>query len=143
MLDTLVRNRIAVKIRLAQDGDGARIGALARASGFSLEGIDWTAGVYPNWLVAERDGAVVGAIQIILSKPIGWLEMLSLDPELSRRQKALAVKALILSGGAALRRFGAQMAMGCVPDEMTSYKRVLVKRGVVDTGSGFVMAMRL
>ena len=127
----------------AKTADGARIGALARASGFALEGVDWTAGVHPHWLVAERDGEVVGAIQIILSKPIGWLEMLSLDPELSRRQKALAVKALILSGAASLRGFGAQMAMGTVSEEMARFRRILKKRGVVDTGSGFVMAMRL
>ena len=69
--------------------------------------------------------------------------MLSLDPELSRRQKALAVKALVLSGGASLRHFGAQMVMGTVSEEMARFRRILKKRGVVDTGSGFVMAMRL
>ncbi len=40
--------------RLAQDADGPRIGELALASGFGLEGIDWSS-VHPFWLVAERD----------------------------------------------------------------------------------------
>ncbi len=41
---------------------------------------------------------MIGAIQIILAKPIGWLEMLSLDPELSHRDQAQAVKALVEFG---------------------------------------------
>ncbi len=43
-----------MKVRLAQDADGPRIGELARASGFGVEGIDW-ATVHPFWLVAEHD----------------------------------------------------------------------------------------
>ena len=31
-----------MKVRLAQDADGPRIGELARASGFGVEGIDWS-----------------------------------------------------------------------------------------------------
>ena len=131
-----------MKVRLAQDADGPRIGELARASGFGVEGIDWSR-VHPFWLVVERDGEVVGTIQIILSKPIGWLEMLSLDPGLSHRDKAVAVKALVQFGAMSLGIFGAQMAMGSVPSELTGYMRVLAKRGVVDTGSGQTMAKRL
>ncbi len=131
-----------MKVRLAQDADGPRIGELARASGFGVEGIDW-ASVHPFWLVAERDGEVIGAINIVLSKPIGWLEMLSLDPDLSHRDQAMAVKALVERGAIALKVFGAQMAMGTVPEELGEYRQVLRKRGVVDTGSGFTMAKRL
>lgn len=131
-----------MKIRLAQDDDGPRIGELARASGFGVEGIDWSS-VHPHWLVAERDGAVIGAIQIILARPIGWLEMLSLDPDLSHRDQAMAVKALVERGTIALKHFGAQLAMGVVPSEMVGYQRILEKRGAVDTGSGHTFAKRL
>ena len=41
--------------------------------------MDWSE-VYPFWLVAE-DEKIVGALQIILAKPIGWLEMLVLDTD--------------------------------------------------------------
>ncbi len=54
----------------------------------------------------------MGAIQIILAKPIGWLEMLSLDPWLGRWDQAMAVKALVERGAIALKAFGAQTAMG-------------------------------
>ena len=119
-----------------------RIGELARASGFGVEGIDWSR-VHPFWLVAERDGEVVGTIQIILAQPIGWLEMLSLDPDLTRREQAMAVKALVERGTIALKAFGAQIAMGVVPSEMVGYQRILAKRGAVDTGSGQTFAKRL
>lgn len=131
-----------ISIRLAEDADGPRIGELARASGFGVEGIDWTS-VHPHWLAAELDGRVVGAIQIILSKPIGWLEMLSLDPDLTPREQAMAVKALVERGLLSLKVFGAQLAMGVVPSEMVGYQRILERRGAVDTGSGHTWAKRL
>ena len=104
-----------MKVRLAQDDDGPRIGELARASGVGVEGIDW-ASVHPFWLLAERDGAVIGAIQIILAKPIGWLEMLSLDPELGHRSQAQAVKARV--------EFGANSSdLDCVGKAITAAAR--------------------
>ncbi len=42
-----------MKVRLASNDDGPRIGELARASGFGLEGIDWSS-VHPFWLVAGK-----------------------------------------------------------------------------------------
>jgi hypothetical protein len=131
-----------VKVRLAQDADGPRIGDLARASGFGVEGIDWSR-VHPFWLAAELDGRVVGAIQIITAQPIGWLEMLSLDPDLSHREQAVAVKALVERGTIALKAFGAQMAMGTVGGDRRSYMRVLERRGAVVVATGKLFAKRL
>lgn len=131
-----------MKIRLAQDVDGPRIGELAKLSGFTVDELDWSE-VHPFWLVAEREGEIVGTIQIILAKPIGWLEMLSLDPELGHREQAMAVKALVLCGKQSLKVFGARVVMGVVPTEMTGYMRILEKRGAVDTGSGNTFAIRV
>jgi hypothetical protein len=130
-----------VKIRLAQDADGPRIGELARASGFGVEGIDWSE-VHPFWLVAE-DEKIVGALQIILAKPIGWLEMLVLDPDLTQLARARVVKRLASAGMTALKRFGAQIVMFSVPFEEKAYKKALKKRGAVVTSSGNVLAKRL
>ena len=131
-----------MKIRLAQNEDGPRIGELAKASGFGVEGIDWSS-VHPFWLVVERDEEVIGAIQIILSKPIGWLEMLSLDPDLTHREQAMAVKTLVERGLISLRAFGAQVARGTVPFKLGGYKRILERRGAIVTGSGHVITKRL
>ena len=131
-----------MKIRIATNEDGPRIGELAAFSGFAIEGIDWSR-VHPFWLAAERDKIIIGALQIILSCPIGWLEMLSVDPELSHIQRAKTTKALVNAGLLSLKRFGAQVAMWSVPFELKSYKKILKKRGAVVTSSGNVMAKLL
>ncbi len=131
-----------MNVRLAQDADGSRIGELARHSGFTVDGLDWSE-VHPFWLVAEREGEIVGAIQIILAKPIGWLEMLVLESDLSHRDRARAVKSLVTAGLTSLKGFGAQLVMGAVPFEEKSYKRALKKRGAVVTSSGNVLGKLL
>ena len=130
-----------MKIRLAQDADGPRIGELAKFSGFTVDGLDWSE-VHPFWLVAE-DEKIVGALQIILAKPIGWLEMLVLDPELTELARARVVRKLASAGMTALKGFGAQLVMGSVPHELKSYKKALKKRGAVVCSSGNVLASRL
>ena len=99
--------------------------------------------MHPFWLVAERDKIIIGALQIILSCPIGWLEMLSVDPGLSHIRRARTTKALVNSGLLSLKRFGAQVAMWSVPFELKSYKKILKKRGAVVTSSGNQLAKLL
>lgn len=129
-----------MKIRLAQNKDGPRIGQLAKHSGYTVD-LDWSE-VHPFWLVAEDD-KIVGALQIILSKPIGWLEMLVLDPDIPQLARARVVRKLATAGMTALKGFGAQVVMFSVPFEEKSYKRALKKRGAVVASSGNVMIKRL
>ena len=129
-----------MKIRLAQNEDGQRIGELAKHSGFTVD-IDWSE-VHPFWLVAE-DEKIVGALQIILAKPIGWLEMLVLDPDLSQMNRARTVKGLASAGMTALKQFGAQLVMFSVPFEEKTYKKALKKRGAVVTSTGNILAKLL
>ncbi len=136
-----------MKIRLAQNSDGPRIGELARASGFGVDGLDWS-DIYPHWLVAERDdpendAGVVAAIQVSLGKPIGRLEMLVADRGLGHRERALVVRELLLQGLATLRQSGAQVAMGVLPFGERAYKRLLKRRGAVVAFSGNAMLKRL
>ncbi len=133
-----------MNVRLATDADGPRIGELTQASGFGVEGIDWSQ-VYPFWLVVEAGagGEVLGTIQVIQGQPIGWLEMLSLDPGLTQRGRAMAVKALVGFGVISLKAFGCQVIRGTVPFALESYTKILERHGAVITGSGNVMTMRL
>lgn len=130
-----------MKIRIAQNEDGPRIGELARQSGFTVDGLDWSE-VHPFWLVAE-DEKVIGALQVILAKPIGWLEMLVLDPNLAELARARVVKKLATAGMTALKGFGAQLVMFSVPYEEKSYKKALKKRGAVVTSTGNILAKLL
>lgn len=131
-----------MNLRLANNLEGARIAELLLQNEFTIDGLDWTE-VYPHWLVAEDGESIIGCVQIILSRPVGWLELLSLEPALGRKRKARTVKALVSHGAALLKGFGAQVAMGSVPDGLESYMTVLLRRGAVVTSRGFMVAKRL
>lgn len=136
------RRSAKITTMVAMGANGPRIGELVKAAGFQADGLDWSE-VHPHWLIAKRDSEIIGCLQIVLSKPMGWLENLSIEPSLSRRAKERTIKVLLEAGLAALKVFGAQLAVGCVPDDLESYIKVLENRGAVNTGHGFVMAKRL
>ena len=129
-------------IRLATDKDGPRIGELVQQNGFQVSELDWSE-VAPWWLVSVEEQKITGAIQICPGKPTGRLEMLSVDPGLDPMPKARTVKELVEQGSATLAMGGSQIAIGVIPFEMKSYKRLLKRRGTVVISSGNVMAKRL
>ncbi len=133
---------MSLTVRIASDDDGPRIGELGREQGFPIDDIDWSR-VNPYWLVAEDDGRIIGALQFCLALPMGWLEMMFINQELSHRERAQTVKALVERGLLALKAFGAQLAMGSVSLEMKSFKRIMKRRGGVVLSSGSLMAKRL
>ena len=104
-----------VTVRMATNDDGPRIGEIAQDD--PIAGLDWS-DVAPYWLVAEIDGAIVGALQLCLAKPFGWLEMLFLDGALDDLPRGRVVKALVERGLLALSAFKAQAALGTVPHDM-------------------------
>ncbi len=130
-----------MNIRLATNDDGGRIQELLTEGGFTVEGLDWS-DIEPYWLVAEEE-QIIGCIQIILAKPVGWLEFLGLEPSLGKKRKARAMKALVSHGAALLKGFGAQLAMGTVPEDLESYLTVLRHRGAVVTSRAVIVAKRL
>lgn len=133
---------MAVNIRLAENADGATIEKLSREGGFNVDGLDWS-DIYPHWLVAENGNGIIGCIQVSLGKPIGRLEMMCIDSDLTHRERAMTVKHLALSGAATLKKYGGQVMMIVVPFEMKSWKKVLKKRGAEVAFQGNTMIKRL
>lgn len=131
-----------LNIRMAQNTDGETIQSLVQHAGFTIDGIDWS-DVYPYWLVAENGAGVIGCIQVLPAKPMGWLEMLGTDQALSDPQRAKAVKALVIAGSAMLKQAGAQLAIGVIPFEMRSYTKILKRRGARVVSRGNIIAKRL
>lgn len=129
-------------VRVSTDEDGEQIHELLKGMGFTIDGLDWSS-VGSYWLVAEIDGKMVGCIQIIAGKPIGWLEMLSYDQSLGDMEKARTVKTLVEGGNGGLAMLGCTAVMGTVPFELKSYKKVLKRRGAVIVSSGNIFAKRL
>lgn len=130
-------------IRIAHASDGPAIGRLITDAGWSIDGLDWS-NVAPFWLVASDAGKIVGCIQVALSRPIGYLEMLAVDTGITDGFKRQAlVQDLLTQGLAVHHRNGCQMVAGVVPFAMKGFKKVLKKRGCRVVAYGNVMVKRL
>ncbi len=129
-------------IRVSEDDDGPYIHGLLAGMGFTIDGLDWS-GTAGFWLIAEIGDQIVGCVQLIAGKPVGWLELLAYDQELSDRNRAKVVKGLLEGGMGGLGMFGASAVMGSIPFEHKSYKAIVKKRGFVIVNSGNLIAKRL
>ena len=132
----------APHIRLAENKDGRVIRGLVEKQFGVLEQLDWD-DIAPYWLVAERDGRIVGAIQTCPSRPVGRLEMLTVDRTLGHREKALVIKALAYAGMGLLKGHRSAQVQMFIPEDLSEYRAVLEKRGAVILDTGHMLAKRL
>ncbi len=130
-----------MNVRLATNADGPRIAELVSTQ--TGAGLDWT-NIYPYWLVAEKGGAIVGCLNVALSKPVGRLEFMGLDDSLSPHARGKTFRGLVMQGMATLKAHGTEAIFSVVPFELKSYKRVLKKHfGAVIVGQGNMIIARL
>ena len=128
-------------IRLALNEDGPRVEELASPQ--TGPGLDWS-GIYPYWLVAEKEGKIIGCLNVALSKPVGRLDILAIDNSLSPHARGKAVRELILQGIATLKASGSTACLSIVPFKLKSYKRILKKHfNAVVVEQGNVIIRRL
>lgn len=126
------RHEARPRIRMARADEGPVVDWLLLQSGRHgrLEGIDWTQSIAPYWLIAEdEEGIAVGCLQVNPGKPLGRLDWLGVPAYLPRRQKALIVRDLLLTGISTCRESGSQVVAGIVDDKLIDYQRLLVRRG--------------
>ncbi|MGI9297621.1 MAG: hypothetical protein ACR2QC_06965 [Gammaproteobacteria bacterium] len=122
--------------RLAEDSDGPRIRQLIAQTQADIEGLDWSE-IRPYWIVVDREGEPVGCLNVALSKPVGRLDFLAIDPGLGPHARGRVVRALILQGLSALRRAGCSASISQVPFELKTYKKLLKKHfGAMVVGQG-------
>ena len=127
-------------IRLAQNSDGERVGELVSPQ---IGGFDWS-DIYPYWLVYEKEGKVIGCLNVAPSKPVGILDFLALDPSLTSHTRSKVVRGLILQGIATLKAGGSEASLSVVPFELKSYKKILKKHfDAVVAGQGNMIMRRL
>jgi predicted N-acetyltransferase YhbS len=93
--------------------------------------------VYPYWVVSEKDGEVVGCIQVIPAKPIGQLENMGVREDLPQRERIRIGRTLVYHGLGVLRAYGSKAVASMVEDE--KFQHVAEKRGWVATNRGAVM----
>jgi hypothetical protein len=132
---------LKTNVRIAKTDDAADIKRLLAASDQDLpvpfENIEGF------WLVAEREGKVVGCLQICYGRPIGCLEMMALDKDLSVMASGHARWDLALTGMAMLHRSGASYVRCFIPFRDKAHKNALRKRGAKVADNGNMMLRRL
>ena len=126
-----------MSVRLALNEEGERIGELI---GLDL---DWSE-VYPYWLVYEKDNRILGCLNVALSKPIGILDQLKIDPDVGPHTRGRIVRALILQGIATLKADDTHVCVSMIPFELKAYKKLLKKHfGAEVIGQGNIVMTRL
>ena len=131
-----------IAIRLAQNDDGPDIGRMFVDTHYPLDNADW-GNVAGNWIVADREGEVVGALMFGATRPIGVLELLLTKPAIGKRTRERVVKMMLESGLVLLAGMNCDVAMGAVPNELLDYLTVLQNRGAVVTAHCSVVVKRL
>lgn len=135
--------RPQITARIAVNEEGPYIYQLCEAMGFGgLEFLEWR-DIYPHWLVAEMNGEVVGAIEVLVGKPVGRAEFLSIRQDLHHIDRARISKLLLITAMATLIQAGSQVMMGIVPFENKQFKRMLKKRGGFICSTGNMIAIGL
>lgn len=125
-----------MKIRLAENEDGPRVRQLVAEAQADIEGLDWSS-IYPHWIVAEKDGKIAGCINVAVSKPIGRLDFLAVDPALRPHARGKVVRALINQGLATLTHVGCSASVSQIPFGLQAYKKVLKRHfGAIVIGQG-------
>lgn len=116
-----------VEIRLALDAMGPQIASVLGDNGIFLEHADW-AKVYPSWLIATVGDEVIGCLQVVYSKPVGYLEFLQVRPSASRRARAQAIHKLLAQGFATLQMGGCQYVSAAVSQKNHGFAAIVERK---------------
>lgn len=113
-------------VRLARIEDGDAIKGLLVSEDMDIPGISWLNNE-PFWAVAERDGEIVGCIQIVGSKPIGYINFLVVK----KKCRGKVTFGLISYALQQLRAMNVSGFMFFVGDDMEKWARAVVKGGAI------------
>jgi hypothetical protein len=145
---------MSVTYRLARDEDGAALGKLFRAADYADHGVDWeTAAVGNWWLLAEREGEVRGAVQIIASRPWGYIGEIVVHPDergrrqdgagsLAKRPGTIGYK-LYMHALALLQEAGVEVVMGVIHEQLSGLQKIVTRYGATELGRYKLYGMRL
>lgn len=139
-----------IAYRLSTETDGPAIGKLFAACDYGDLGVDWhAANVANGWFVADRDGEIVGAIQLCVGQPYGLLGYCLVLPNLRARddaghgrfgkpgQIALTLHMVALH---LLKETGAQVVL--TTTDLPGSKRCLLRYGAMSLGPTELFARR-
>ncbi len=107
-----------------------------------FDGMDMS-GAENYWLLAEKDGDVLGSLLIVFAKPYAFIDFLCLLEGLSDIDRGRAVSYLTKAADLALSAAGASFIVGAIPHELKTYRRVAKRRGYRTAASGALMYKRV
>lgn len=134
--------RDMVEIRLAVNEAGPAIAAVLKENGIELQGVKWD-NVSPHWLIATVEDDVVGCCQVVVSKPVGYVEFLFVRPSLGFKVKAIAIRKLMIQSMAALRLAGCNYVGGFVSQKNGKFADVIKKINFAKAFSADLYVKRL
>jgi hypothetical protein len=134
--------RDSVVIRLATNEAGPLIAEILKENDIELNGADWSK-VFPHWLIATVDDEVIGCCQVVVSKPVGYLEFLLVRPSVSFKLRAVALRKLAIQGMATLYHGGAQYVAGMVAVKDQKFLDVIEKLNVKPLYTAHLVVKRL
>ena len=135
---------MTVSVTLAGPQNMADVARLCEQMGYNLpyDELDWEAS-FPYWLVARINEDIVGCLQVVPARPMGYVEFMSLDEALEPITKARVFKA-IEEQAKAVMQLGGSTLMGCmITFPFKNFKRLLKRRGYDVVASGNVLATRI
>lgn len=118
-----------VEIRLAVNAAGPAIAAVLEENGITLPGVSWD-NVAPHWLIATVDDDVIGCVQVVVSKPVGYMEFLFVKKAAPFKLKAIAIRKLMLQGMATLTLGGCQYVGTAISRKNHKFSGVVEKLNV-------------
>lgn len=139
-LTRAARLRDKVKVRLASNAAGPEIGRILAENGVLFPDADWS-DVFPYWLIATVEDEVIGCVQVLPAKPVGCLKFLYVKPSAGFKNRALSMRALLISGMATIHGSGAQWLCGDV--NPGKFRNVLAKLNFVQMDETSLMVKRL
>ena len=134
----------SVTTALAKQSDMGDIMRLCQQMDYDLpyNDIDWE-GSFPYWIVARINEDIVGCLQVVPSRPMGYAEFMALDEALEPMPKARVFKALETQARAVMQLCGSSM-MGCmITFPFKNFKKLLKRRGYDVVASGNMLATRI
>ena len=118
------------------------IAELLKDNGIELHGADWSK-VSPHWLIACQGDEVLGCCQVVVSKPIGYLEFLFVKPSAHFKLRAIALRKLAIQGMSTLYYGGAQYVAGMVAVKDQKFLDVIEKLNVLPLYTAHLVCKRI
>lgn len=134
--------RDRVQVRIAVDDCGPEIGRLLSENGVVLPDESW-ASVFPNWLIATDGDQIIGCIQVMPVKPIGWCSCLYVLPSAGFKLRAIAIRKLIAAGMSTCYTAGCAYVGGMMDTRNVKFSDVLTKLNFVRGPDHMLMLKRL